>query len=111
MEGFYRKQREVPIQKEGNTMSMLKGFLSGLLVGSLAGAGAMLLLAPASGKRTRSKIRHQYDELRDQMVESVEDAMEDAEKEVVGKAHHFASDARGMVKEFQHRGQEMFDRR
>jgi hypothetical protein len=37
--------------------------------------------------------------------------MEDAEKEVLGKAHHFASDARGMVKEFQHRGQEMFDRR
>jgi gas vesicle protein len=107
MEGFYRKQRETPTQKEGNTMSPLKGFLSGLLVGSLAGAGAMLLLAPTSGKRTRAKIVHQYDELRDQMVEG----MEDAEEEVLSKAHHLASDARGMVKEFQHRGQEMFDRR
>jgi gas vesicle protein len=111
MKGFYRKEREVPIQKERKAMSMLKGFLSGLLVGSLAGAGAMLMLAPASGKRTRAKIRHQYDELRDQMVESMEDAMEDVEEEVRGKARHLESDARGMVKEFQHRGQEMFDRR
>jgi gas vesicle protein len=86
-------------------MSSLKGFLSGLLLGSLAGAGAMLLLAPASGKRTRARIVRQYDELRDQVAEGVEDA----EEEVLFKAHHLASDTRGKVKKLQHRGHAMFD--
>jgi gas vesicle protein len=106
MEGIYRKQQmEIPVQREGNTMSQLKGFLIGLLLGSLAGASAMLMLAPASGKRTRARIAHRYDELRDQMV----DNMMIAEEEVLTKAHHLASDARGMVEDIQHRGQAMFD--
>ena len=32
-------------------------FLGGLLLGSVAGAGAMLLMAPQSGKKTRKQIR------------------------------------------------------
>jgi gas vesicle protein len=106
MERFYHKQQmETPIHRKGNTMSQLKGFLSGLLLGSLAGAGAMLLLAPASGKRTRARIAHRYDEFRDQTV----DNMMIAEEEVLTKAQHLASDTRGMVEELQHRGQAMFD--
>jgi gas vesicle protein len=107
MERFYHKQQmETPIHRKGNAMSQLKGFLSGLLLGSLAGASAMLLLAPASGKRTRARIAHRYDEMRDQMV----DNMVTAEEEVITKAHHLSSDARGMVEELQHRGQAILKR-
>ena len=40
--------------------------LIGLLVGGLAGAGAMLLLAPQSGEQTRTEIREKSLQLRDQ---------------------------------------------
>jgi gas vesicle protein len=52
------------------------GFAAGLLVGGLAGAGAMLLLAPQSGVRTRVQIRRKSLDLRDQAVEGVEETME-----------------------------------
>lgn len=81
-------------------MSQAKGFFGGLLLGSFAGAGAMLLLAPRSGKRTRARIQHQYDELRDQVAEGIEDAEED----VLAQAHRVAANVRRKVKEVQHSG-------
>jgi len=49
--------------------------LIGLLVGSLAGALTMLLLAPQSGEDTRAQIKDKSIELRDRTTEIVEDAM------------------------------------
>ena len=49
-------------------------FLAGLLIGSLAGAGTMLLLAPQSGKKTRAQIQRKSIELRNQAAETVEGA-------------------------------------
>jgi len=54
------------------------GFLAGLLIGSLAGAGAMLMLAPRSGEKTRSSIQHRSIELRDRAVDTAEDAVAQA---------------------------------
>jgi gas vesicle protein len=51
------------------------GVLAGLLIGSLAGAGAMLLLAPQSGERTRTQIQEKGLELRDQTTGMVDTAM------------------------------------
>jgi hypothetical protein len=48
------------------------GILAGALIGSLAGATAMLLLAPQSGKRTRAKLQRQSHELREQTAETLE---------------------------------------
>lgn len=45
---------------------------TGVLLGGLAGAGAMLLLAPQSGARTRFKIQQKSLELRDQTSASLE---------------------------------------
>jgi len=55
--------------------SNLVGVLAGLLVGTLAGAATMFLLAPQSGKRTRMQIQQKSIELRDQTTEMIEDAV------------------------------------
>jgi gas vesicle protein len=81
------------------------GFLAGLLLGGLAGAVAMLLLAPHTGKRTRADIQHKSTELRDQATETVEDAVD----QVRAKAHHIKASVRKEAKGLEHRGQEMLD--
>jgi len=51
------------------------GVLTGLLIGGLAGAGAMLLLAPQSGEKTRTQIQEKGIELRDQTTGMLDTAM------------------------------------
>jgi len=51
------------------------GVFMGLLVGGLAGAVTMLLLAPQSGKDTRLQIQKKGIELRDQTSKMIEDTM------------------------------------
>jgi gas vesicle protein len=48
------------------------GVLGGALIGALAGAVTMLLLAPQSGKDTRKQIQEKSVELRDRTTEMVE---------------------------------------
>ena len=49
--------------------------LLGMLIGSVAGALAMLLLAPQSGKDTRTQIQKRGIELRDRTTGMVEDTL------------------------------------
>jgi gas vesicle protein len=51
------------------------GVLAGILVGGLAGAVTMLLLAPRSGKDTRKQIREKSIELRGRTTEIVDDTI------------------------------------
>jgi gas vesicle protein len=51
------------------------GVLAGIVIGGLAGAVTMLLLAPQSGKDTRKQIREKSIELRDRTSEMMEDTM------------------------------------
>lgn len=81
------------------------GFLAGLLLGSLAGAGAMLLLAPQSGKKTRAQIQRKSIELRDQTTEAVEDAVAQAGV----KARQITADVHEQAEALQQRGQDMLD--
>ena len=55
--------------------STFLGVLAGMLVGALAGAVTMLLLAPQSGERTRMQIQEKSIELRDRTNEMVEETM------------------------------------
>ena len=80
-------------------------FLVGLLMGSLAGAGTMLLLAPQSGKKTRAQIQRKSIELRDQTTEAVEDAVAQAGV----KARQITADVHEQAGALQQRGQDMFD--
>jgi gas vesicle protein len=53
----------------------ITGVLAGMLVGGLAGAVTMLLLAPQSGKDTRKQLQEKSIELRDRTTELVGDTM------------------------------------
>lgn len=80
-----------------------KAFLAGLLLGSLAGAGAMLLLAPQSGKHTRARIQQKGVELRDQTAESVDHAVAQAGI----KAREISTGVREKAEDLQARSQEL----
>ena len=92
-------------QENGNNAKNVWGFLAGLLVGGLAGAGAMLLLAPQSGKETRAQIQQKSIELRDQTVKTVEGAVAQAR----GKARQITDDVHEQAGELQQRGQDVID--
>jgi gas vesicle protein len=53
----------------------IAGVLVGMLIGGLAGAVTMLLLAPQSGKDTRKQLQEKSIELRNRTTEMVEDTM------------------------------------
>jgi gas vesicle protein len=80
-------------------------FLAGLLLGGLVGMGAMLLVAPHSGKETRAVIRQEGVELRDRTAKNVEGAV----AQVRGKARQITASARKKAKELQRDGQDMLD--
>ncbi len=92
-------------QEQMSEPSNVGGFMAGMVIGGLAGAGTMLLLAPQSGRRTRADIHQKGIELRDQTVENVENKMSEARV----KAREITAPARRQVKELQHRGQEIID--
>jgi len=92
-------------QECGQPASNAGGFFVGLLLGGAIGSGAMLLLAPQSGKKTRAQLRHQGLDLRDQVVETVEDAVTQAR----GQAHRITTGVQRQTRKLQQRGQDMLD--
>jgi gas vesicle protein len=88
-------------QPNGNTAIP---FWAGILMGGLAGATMMLLLAPQSGKETRSQIQRKGSDLRDQTVEIAEGTVE----QVRQTAQQITGDVREKAEELQQRGQDMF---
>lgn len=81
------------------------GFLAGLLLGGLAGAGAMLLLAPQSGKKTRAIIERKGRKVGKQAAETLEEGV----KQVRTKAHEAATNLQDQVEELQQYSQNMVD--
>lgn len=71
------------------------GFFVGFLSGGLVGALVMLLLAPHTGKQTRSKIQKKGAKLRRQATEGVEDVVAEAGD----MAHQFTEDMQASVHE------------
>jgi gas vesicle protein len=84
-------------ERHGGTLNMF----AGLLVGSLAGAATMLLLAPQSGKVTRMKIQEKGTELRDRTFDLVDDTIENMRS----KTNTLTSTGRKKIKELKHQGQ------
>ena len=61
------------IQTKDSDKSSPAGFLTGLLFGALAGFGAVILLTPKSGKKTRAQIRLKSIELHDRATDTYDD--------------------------------------
>lgn len=64
-------ENQEPVYRKNNIF----GVFVGMLIGSLAGAVTMLLLAPQSGKETRMQMQEKGIELRDRTTGMVEDVM------------------------------------
>jgi gas vesicle protein len=79
------------------------GVLQGLLIGSLAGAVAMLLMAPQSGEKTRKRIQEKGIELRDRTTEMIDDVM----TQVRSDSKKITEGGRQKAKELMHQGQEL----
>lgn len=90
-------------QEPGTQNRNIIGVLAGMLVGGLAGAVTMLLLAPQSGERTRLQIQQKGIELRDRTAEIVEDGMAQVRME----SKKFARSGRQKAKAFMDHGQEL----
>jgi gas vesicle protein len=90
-------------QKPEYHKNNIASVLAGLLIGGVAGAVTMLLLAPQSGKETRMQIQEKGIELRDRTTGMMDDAM----VQVRSKANKFTVDGREKFKELKQHGQEL----
>lgn len=80
-----------------------KHILTGIVVGGLIGATAMLFLAPRSGEEMRAEVRDKAIDLKDRTTETVKDRV----SQVVSKASHLRGDVRERSEELKHRGQDV----
>jgi gas vesicle protein len=86
-----------------NNNNNVLGVLTGMLIGGLAGAVTMLLLAPQSGEKTRVLIQEKGIELLDRATEMVDDTLAQVSKD--GKK--FAKVGSQKAKELMQQGQEL----
>ena len=77
--------------------------LTGIVVGGLIGATAMMLLAPRSGEDMRAEIKDKAMDFRDRTTEGVKDRV----SQVVSKAEHLRGGLRGRSSDFKQRGQDV----
>lgn len=80
-------------------------FLAGIMVGGIAGAVTMLLIAPQSGQKTRNQIQAKGVELRDDAVEAIETVTAQARR----KGQKITADIREKADELQQRGQQFYN--
>jgi gas vesicle protein len=88
-----------PVYRKSNKF----GVLVGMLIGGLAGAVTMLLLAPQSGEDTRMQIQEKGIELRDRTTGMVEDVM----AQVRSDKNKFSIEGRQKAKELLQQGQDL----
>lgn len=93
-------------QNQSSTYNNLFGILAGFLIGSMAGAVTMLLMAPQSGKDTRMQIRKKGIELRDDATEMVDDTV----TQMQSSANKLVAGGRQKIKELKELASEQLDR-
>ena len=88
------------------------GFLAGLVIGGLAGAVTMLLMAPQSGQRTRAQIQRKGMALREQASDTLEETMDQARdtgRQISATVQKQADKLQRQAGKIQQRGQDMLD--
>jgi gas vesicle protein len=94
---------ENEIQKPEHHNNNTLGVLIGMLIGGLAGALTMLLMAPQSGASTRMQIQEKGIELRDRTTGIVEEVMEQVRMD----RNKLTTEGRKKAQELMHQGQEL----
>ena len=92
-------ESQQPVYHKSNVF----GVLAGMLIGGLAGAVTMLLLAPQSREDTRMQIQERGIELRDRTTEIVEEVMAQVRLDM----NKLSVDGREKFKELKQHGQEL----
>jgi gas vesicle protein len=90
----------------GQMANGAKNILTGILVGGVIGATAMLFLAPRSGEDTRAEILDKASELRDRTTDTVKDAVSQVKSQVKSKADHVTGGAKGTAHDLKSKGQD-----
>lgn len=80
-----------------------KHILTGIVVGGLIGATAMLLLAPRTGEEMRAELRDKAVDFRDRTSETMKDTV----SQVVSRAGDLKGGLRGRSQDFKKRGQDV----
>jgi gas vesicle protein len=93
-------------------------FLLGLTVGALAAAAMMLFMAPMAGKKMRSRVKDQAEDLQDAALERALDIQKEAQKllrkqnkKLTKQALRMKEDALDTAADFQDRGQKILRER
>lgn len=81
------------------------GFLVGLLLGTVLGAGTMMLFAPQSGQKTRSQIQRKGHDLREQTADTINEGVAQVRTEV----EQVTTNMQKQAEELQQRGQDVVD--
>lgn len=92
-----------PMQMEQMGNGAAKHILTGMLVGGVIGATAMMFLAPRSGEELRSDIRDKALELRDRTADTVKDKV----SQVKSKADELTGGVKGKSLGLKHKGQDL----
>lgn len=91
-------------RKNGWLPSFLTGSLAGMVLGALIGAAVMMLLAPRSGEKTRSKLMKQGATLRDYASDGFDEVVS-----VAGdKVNDFTDGVQNAVEDLQDNARGMF---
>ncbi len=100
-----RYDDQYPSDTDGRMAKGSRGapLLAGLMIGSLIGASAMLLLAPQEGRRTRREVQKGALELKDRTTGNVRDAVSQART----RAQDLADQARAKADDLQNQGKDI----
>jgi gas vesicle protein len=86
-------------------MDRVTAFMFGLVLGGLTGAVTMWLMAPRTGKQTRSQLYKGGEKLRHQAI----DGMEEIVSEAGDMAHELTDSVNKGVGELQHHAQDLLN--
>jgi gas vesicle protein len=94
--------------------SSTKSMLKGLLIGSLVGAGTVLLFAPQAGEQTRTELQQGVTDLRDRTLDRTmelrdrtAETVKDTVEQVKSRANQIKSDAQIKAEELQYQGKDL----
>jgi gas vesicle protein len=79
-------ESEDVVKEDTGGSGNLTGFIVGAVVGAAVGAGVALLLAPRTGKETRSLLASKTREIKDRAASALEQARETVRRESKGAA-------------------------